>query len=173
MRTTGTSTAIRRTCIALAFVAIGVALSACAQPRYLHSLLTPQEVSRRVLERTSEGMTLDELKSALRAAGVSERWWFEYEATDERPRVFLARLYPPGGFSIDETDEMLRWVDLSYVIGKDGRVQRILKYRDAVRYYSNRPVYGPTREPIEKLRPYPFTIPPPADPLQGAEPVRG
>ena len=89
--------------------------------------------------------------------------------TAERPeKVLLARSFMDRGMWLDGADSDIQFMDISYVFSPQNQLTRVLIFNDRVRYIegwpsgtNDRPLQGP-------LKQYPFPIPPPIDPLQGA-----
>jgi hypothetical protein len=144
-------------------------LSACAAPYPLHSNMTDDQIEARLAENFAPGMTQPEVSSKLDELRVPSRYRLDYPRTDSRPEVLLARLYPPGGFWVTHEDDLIKFVDVSFVFDAAAppKLVRFPIFRDGVRYFQHEPVYGPTRKPIRPIQPYPASPPPPADPLEG------
>lgn len=115
------------------------------------------------------GMTLPEVQAKLTQLNISDRYRFLYPATDSRPEVLLVRTFDPGG-PWPQNGE-IDWIDTSFVFGPDGKLVKSLIFDDSVTLgFDGQILYGPTRAPMtgDPHAKWFATIPPPADPLQGA-----
>lgn len=145
-----------------------VAAAACGCAPYpLHSNMTDDQIRIVLDENFKPGQSLAEVDGRLDDLRVSGRYRTMYPKTDSRPEVLLARLYPPGGFWLDQEDQLLKFVDVSFVFDDNHSLVRFPIYRDGIRYFQGDPIYGPTRTPRRPVPHYPANPPPPADPLEG------
>jgi hypothetical protein len=147
-------------------VAVG---SGCSTPPALTSSMNDDQVRATLAQDFSPGMSLPEVQSKLDDLHISQRYRTLYPRTESRPQVLLARLFPPGGFWLHTEDDLIKYVDVSFVFDAADRLERFPIYRDSVRYFHGEPVYGPTRRPMVPIQPYPASPPLPADPLEKAE----
>jgi hypothetical protein len=113
------------------------------------------------------GMTLDEVKAELKTLHVSEDFAHLYPQGADGSQVFLVRTYPPTGpWPQFGPGSVVEFVDVSFLFGPGGRLDRSLIYRDGVEYnYAGTafPPKRPTLAPEGK-----WMTGPPANPLQGA-----
>jgi len=151
----------------LGIAGCAVGLFGCASYP-LHANLEDAELRTRLAANLPHGMSEDAVKSTLVSLRVPERVQMRYPATGGRPEVLLARLFPPGGFWVDDSLDTVEFVDVSFVFDPTLRLDRTVIYRDQVRYFQGDLVKGPTREPMTRPPRYPGMPPPPADPLEGA-----
>ena len=167
-----TSPLLRAAPLAFA-VAVAALLGGCHAPA-LSALMTDSQY-RQVLDANfAPGMTLDEVQAKLTQLNISDRYRFVYPATATRPEVLLVRTYDPGGPwpQGGSGNGEIDWIDTSFVFGPDGRLTKSLIFDDSVTLgFDGQILYGPTRPPLSGTDPHAkwfATIPPPADPLQGA-----
>lgn len=111
-------------------------------------------------------MTYAQVNGELDALNISDRWRLRYKATETRPEVLLARLYPPGGFWVDGGDDTVEFVDVSFIFDPTQTLTGWKMFRDSVRYFNGGVAYGPTRPTMAPIADYPAAPPPPKDPLE-------
>lgn len=143
-------------------------LSACA-PYPLHANQTMAQTREVVSANFAAGMPLDDVRARLVELRVKPGDQLLYPATAERGEVLLARLWEPGGFWVRESDQEVKWTDLSFLFDRDRRLDRTLIYQDGNRYFEGRPVYPPSRPLAGGWRDWPGRPGPPVDPLEKAE----
>ena len=150
--------------------AFSLASIGCSQSKYYHALLNDDTLTARLDERISIGMPVEEVKVILVDGGADDRWFFDYEAEDYQPPVFLARLFKPGGawISTNEFSSTLRWVDVSFVLDDEARMTSVWLFRDNVVYSGRGAAFGPQRPPMGRVWNFPMPVPPPEDPMEGA-----
>lgn len=146
-------------------------LGACsARPYPLNANLTLDQTRAVVAANFPAGMPLDGVRTKLEELRVKRGDQMLYEATATRPKVLLARLWEPGGFWVTETDEEVKWTDLSFVFGPSDKLEKTLIFQDGNRYFQGRPVYPPSRPLAGGVRDWPAPPGPPMDPLEKAVP---
>ena len=150
-----------------ALAGLGLVLGGCADVTGLHARMNDDEVRAVVQRELEPGMTLVEVHQRLDGLRVSGRYRMHYPPTESRPEVLLVRMFD-GGFWVDAEHDVLKWLDLSLVF-EEGRYDRALLYRDRVEYFDGDPIRPPTRPAAGPMRYFPGAIPPPVDPLEGAE----
>lgn len=145
-------------------------LAACSTAPYpLHANQTMAQTREVVAANFPPGMPLDSVRTHLVDLRVKRGDQLLYEPTATRPKVLLARLWEPGGFWITESDQNVKWTDLSFVFDPADKLEKTLIYQDGNRYFQGRPVYPPSRPTEGGLRDYPARPGPPIDPLEKAE----
>lgn len=145
-------------------------LTACSTAPYpLHANQTLAQTREVVNANFPSGMPLDSVRTHLEELRVKRGDQLLYEPTATRPKVLLARLWEPGGFWITESDQSVKWTDLSFVFNPSDQLERTLIYQDGNRYFRGRPTYPPSRPTEGGLRDYPARPGPPLDPLEKAE----
>lgn len=148
---------------------LGLALlSGCAKPALLTSQMTDPEIRAQLADHFHEGMTYAEVNGELDALNISDRWRLRYKATETRPEVLLARLYPPGGFWVDGGDDTVEFVDVSFIFDPTQTLTGWKMLRDSVRYFNGGVAYGSTRPTMAPIADFPAAPPPPKDPLEFA-----
>jgi hypothetical protein len=153
----------------LGLVSAAALLGGCAGEKAgLSSWMDDAEVRDVLAANFPEGTTLEETHSRLDALGVSRKYRLLYEATDARPQVLLVRLFR-NGFWLHQERETVKWLDLSFVYAGDNQtLSSVLLFRDDMDYFQGGPINRPRRAVQGRLRDWPGPIPPPADPLEGA-----
>lgn len=152
-----------------AFVAL--MLAGCASSPIL-ARLDDAQVRSMLAEKCPVGSTEPQVHAGLDALGVSKGSRIEYAATPARPRVLLARQFEDRGPWLSSDDADIEWLDISFVFSNAGALERTLLFRDKIRYVRGDPIVYPNapRRPLAgTLHRYPSPIPPPVDPLEGAQ----
>lgn len=150
--------------MAAAFAMGGCGLS---EPR-LTATQSPAKFEEMLRARCVPGMTREQIDGAMDELHVSRRTRLEYPATGERAAVYLVRVFESGGVWVTSDDDVVEWVDVCFVMDSSGeRCERIVLFRDGVRYFRGDPVGPPRRRAAGPVPRYPGSIPPPADPLEG------
>jgi hypothetical protein len=145
-----------------------LSLAAACAPYPLHSNMTDAQIRAVVGDNFPRGLSQDQVGAKLSELRVPDRVRHLYPAEGSRPPVLLARLLPPGGAWLNEGDQTIDWVDLSFVFNPPGSLDRVLLFRDNVRYFQGRPISQPRRPAVRPVDDYPIAPPPPMDPLEGA-----
>lgn len=145
-----------------------LSLTACNAPPILARLQTP-ELQATLQQHTPIGSTQAQVNAGLDALQIPAGLRETYLPTPERPEtVLLARSFMDRGFWLSGADSDIQWMDISYVFSPQDRLERVLVFYDRVRYNEGWPT-GTNDRPLKgPLKQYPFPIPPPVDPLQGA-----
>lgn len=143
-------------------------LPACA-PYPLHANQTLAQTREVINANFAAGMPLDDVRARLVELRVKPGDQLLYPATGERGEVLLARLWEPGGFWVRESDQEVKWTDLSFLFDRDRRLDRTLIYQDGNRYFQGRPAYPPSRPLAGGWRDWPGRPGPPVDPLENAQ----
>ena len=144
-------------------------LTACQSAPILARLQTPDLIAT-LDKHTPIGSSEAQVRAGLNAMEIPSGLVIDYPPTAERPeKVLLARSFMDRGMWLDGADSDIQFMDISYVFSPQDQVTRILIFNDRIRYVEGQP-YGnsggrPLRGPLKQ---YPFPIPPPVDPLQGA-----
>jgi hypothetical protein len=153
---------------------LGVASAAalvggCAgEPAGLSAWMDDSEVREVVAAEFPSGLTLEETHARLNSLKVSRKHRLLYEATESRPQVLLVRFFR-NGFWLHQERETVKWLDLSFVFGGErDTLTSVLLFRDDMDYFQGGPIDRPRRAVQGSLRRWPGPIPPPADPLEGA-----
>ncbi|MCC6677841.1 MAG: hypothetical protein IT436_11905 [Phycisphaerales bacterium] len=145
-------------------------LTACSTAPYpLHANQTLAQTREVVNANFPPGMPLDTVRSTLENLRVKRGDQLLYEPTATRPKVLLARLWEPGGFWITESDQTIKWTDLSFLFDPADKLERTLIYQDGNRYFEGRPAYPPSRPLEGGIRDWPGRPGPPIDPIEKAE----
>lgn len=156
--------------LSAACVAAGLC-SGCAggHPPAVSARNSDTEVRDIVAARIPVGSTPEQVESGLDALGVSGKYRMNYAATDARPRVLLARLFEPGGFWLHSDDDLVEWVDVSFVFTQPPeKLDRTIVFRDKLRYFQREPIvypHAPKRALMARPGRFPAPIPPPEDPM--------
>ena len=189
----------------LGIAVVMTTLGACA-PQRLHGRLLPAHLESRLREDFALGMSKGEVDGALDAARVPRRDRLMYPAGTDGAgggagggsageRVYLVRLFEPGGHWSDFYDEHVEFSDVTFVFagtsvtsaasppggtndGADDHLSaltlaRVGVFYDVIRYIEDRPSGGLRREPAARARSYPALPPPPRDPLEGVKWIIG
>ncbi len=152
--------------LAAFLVLVFAASTLCGCGSYpLHANMEDAELHQKLAEYFHPGMTVGSVKAELSTLRIHEGDTLLYPKSDARPEVLLARLFPPGGFWIDDVTDSIDFVDVSFVFGASGTLDRWVTYRDSVRYFQGEAVKGPSREPMTRVPRYPGKPPPPLNPL--------
>lgn len=152
------------------FVLLFPLLAACSTAPYpLHANQTLAQTREVVSANFPAGMPLDQVKARLVDLRISPGDQILYPATATRPKVLLARLWEPGGFWVTESDQNIKWTDLSFLFDPADMLQRTLIYQDGNRYFQGRPAYPPSRPLEGGIRDWPGRPGPPIDPIEKAE----
>jgi hypothetical protein len=152
----------------LASLGVLAVLPACAQIP-LHANLTDAELHQRLEENFTPGMTRGQVEAKLDELKVSgkTRLWYD-EAPGGAPPQLLVRLYEAGGFWLDESDQIVEWVDTVFVFGRQTPkplYERAETFRRHQRYFHGEPVNIPETPTKYAWGDYPLPPPPPARPL--------
>jgi hypothetical protein len=135
--------------------------------------MSDEQIRSTLATQIPPGASPDQVKQGLGKLGVGDKYRIDYPPKDGRPQVLLTRLFDAGGFWMHGEDCDVEWVDVSFVFTPPPeRLDRTLLFRDKLRYFNGDPITSPNspRRPL-MARPqhYPAPIPPPVDPLEGAE----
>ena len=149
-------------CMAVAVLQLG----GCAAPA-LQADMSDAQYQQVLAADFPPGMTLDQVKDELKTLHVSQDFAHLYPPSADGSQVYLVRTYPPTGpWPQFGPDSNVEFVDVSFVFGPGGALQRSLIYRDGLRYGNGQVMYGPNRAGLEPQGKW--MTGPPADPLQGA-----
>lgn len=156
------------------FVGLLALISGCAQVP-LHSNLTNTEMHQKIDENFTPGMTrVDVIRKLdeLHVPGKNRIWYDQPEWEGGAPPQLLVRLYPPGGFWLDEEDQILSYADAVFVFRREGQAgdekyERTEIFRHTQRYHGGEPVNIPATPTKYPWGYYPTPPPPPRDPPVG------
>lgn len=135
----------------------------------LHATMTDDEIRATLAAHFTPGMPEHEVRSELSSLRVPERRRLRYPASESTPTVLLARIAPPGGFWVDDQDDFMEWVDVSFVFDSHDTLQQWGIFRDGIRYDHGDPINAPRRPLLDKVPHWPGEPPPPKDPLDAVE----
>jgi len=154
----------------LAPVAAFVACAGVGCAAYpLHSSMTDDEIRATLGAHFTPGMPEHAVRSELRTLRIPDGRVLHYPASGPTPAVLLARISPPGGFWVDDEDDFMEWVDVSFVFDTQDTLKRVGTFRDGIRYDHGDPINAPRRPLLDKVPHWPGVPPPPKDPLDGVE----
>lgn len=152
------------------FLLTAVMLAGCGSSAPILARLQTPDLIATLDKHTPVGSSEAQVRAGLNALEIPSGLVIDYPPTAERPeKVLLARSFMDRGMWLDGADSDIQFMDISYVFSPQDHVMRILIFNDRIRYVDGQP-YGnsggrPLRGPLKE---YPFPIPPPLDPLQGA-----
>lgn len=148
--------------------AVAMALAGCA-PYPLHARMSDSEIRATLDENFHAGMTTSQVQTTLEALRIPSGRQLRYEPTPDRPEVLLARIFPAGGGWVTAQDQIIDFVDVSFVFEPPDSLSRWPIFRDGVRYVGGRVAFGPSRTPMSRPGRFPLAVAPPVDPLEGAK----
>lgn len=146
-----------------------LALGACStEQSRVRYRMSDAEIRSTIAAEIEEGDTEREVVAGLERLGTARDKRFLYEANTERGRVVLQRVFESN--FLDSEDDDLEWVDMSFVFGDAGGLERVVLFRDRLRYFQREPMvfdHAPKRRLMARPGRWPLAVPGPIDPLEG------
>lgn len=149
----------------------GLAVGACAGPPGLSARMSDEEVRAVLARETPAGMTEEGVRAAMDRLEAPASSRTVFPADGQRPKVLLQRVFEQRGFWLHSDNDLVEFLDVSFVFTARDTLERAMLHRDKVRYIRGEAVVFPNA-PRRRLQHhpghYPRPIPPPVDPLEDA-----
>jgi hypothetical protein len=153
-------------------LAVAPVLAACAGPPGLSARMSDAEVRAVLARDTPPGSTERDVRAALDRLEAPAHSRTVYPAEGSRPKVLLQRVFEGRGFWLHSDNDLVEFLDVSFVFTPQDTLDRALLHRDKVRYFHGEPVifpHAPSRPLQHHPAHYPGPLPPPIDPLEDAQ----
>lgn len=165
---------------ALAALGLSALVAGCAAEKApLRATMPDDELRTTIAARFPVGTREPDVRDRLAALRLHDRDLRVYDATEGRPRVLLARVWPAGGRWINDATRSVDWIDLAFVFAPatppdTGALVDVRSYRDAINYSADGGrLSGPSRGHVPLSWDWPQSVPFPPDPLADSASLLG